>query len=308
MRLRWLIPIALLFPLAPFLARCQHGQVTSMTIRPGTITTVRLRPDFESIIHLPAEVTSVVVGSPSSFHVEHNEAEPNFVYVKPIIRTAAQSNLLIAMKSGQYVVLQLVSDNDGDSSSLGVDFLLDYKPQRSFVVFSDTTESDTRGPAPGSSSPLVNATSTPISPLEQALAFQEAVPAPAWLKWEGSQIRTAIGELRQVGNMTLVAFSILNAGNLPLEIVPPQIQMDGEAPKQKKRKNTLSDQIQVRSYRLTTTRLEAGERTDGVLTFDRPTFKSSTQSLFVQFAQADQVDRPILVRLPFTAPHVTQSH
>ena len=44
------------------------------------------------------------------------------------------------------------------------------------------------------------------------------------------------------------------------------------------------------------------ERADGVVVFDRPNFKQSTEKLFLQVAQADQVDKPILVQLPFTPP------
>ena len=36
--------------------------------------------------------------------------------------------------------------------------------------------------------------------------------------------------------------------------------------------------------------------------FDRPNFKQSTEKLFLQIAQANQVDLPILIRLPFTPP------
>jgi hypothetical protein len=64
----------------------------------------------------------------------------------------------------------------------------------------------------------------------------------------------------------------------------------------------ISDQLEIRDYRLSATRLEAGERVDGVVVFDRPNFKESTEKLFLQIAQADQVDRPILIRLPFTPP------
>ena len=39
-----------------------------------------------------------------------------------------------------------------------------------------------------------------------------------------------------------------------------------------------------------------------MVVFDRPNFKESTEKLFLQIAQADQVDRPILIRLPFTPP------
>jgi hypothetical protein len=64
----------------------------------------------------------------------------------------------------------------------------------------------------------------------------------------------------------------------------------------------ISDQLEIRDYRLTATRLEAGERADGVVVFERPNFKESTEKLFLQIAQADQVDCPILIRLPFTPP------
>ena len=118
----------------------------------------------------------------------------------------------------------------------------------------------------------------------------------------GQQIQTSIGDIRQLGNQTLVAYSILNVGDRPVEIVPPQIQMDGRKPKKSKGKNILSDQLQIRSYQLTATRLDPGSRADGVLLFDRPNFKSSTESLFLQLAQADQVDHPVLIKLPFTPP------
>ena len=64
----------------------------------------------------------------------------------------------------------------------------------------------------------------------------------------------------------------------------------------------ISDQLEIRDYRLSATRLEPGGRADGVVVFDRPNFKESTEKLFLQIAQADQVDRPILIRLPFTPP------
>lgn len=80
MKLRWLIPIVLLLPMKSIAMDDQHGKITTLTIQPGSITPVHLRPDFESVIHLPEEVTSIVAGSPGSFHVEHSEAEPTFIY------------------------------------------------------------------------------------------------------------------------------------------------------------------------------------------------------------------------------------
>jgi hypothetical protein len=46
--------------------------------------------------------------------------------------------------------------------------------------------------------------------------------------------------------------------------------------------------------------LEPGECADGVVIYDRPNFKQSTEKLFLQIAQADQIDQPVLIRLPFT--------
>jgi hypothetical protein len=68
--------------------------------------------------------------------------------------------------------------------------------------------------------------------------------------------------------------------------------------KKKEGKSLTADQLLIREYRLSTTRIEAGARADGVVVFDRPNFKQSTEKLFLQIAQADQVDRPILIRLP----------
>jgi MoxR-like ATPase len=70
----------------------------------------------------------------------------------------------------------------------------------------------------------------------------------------------------------------------------------------KEGKSLTADQLLIREYSLSTTRIEAGARADGVVVFDRPNFKQSTEKLFLQIAQADQVDRPILIRLPFTPP------
>jgi hypothetical protein len=61
--------------------------------------------------------------------------------------------------------------------------------------------------------------------------------------------------------------------------------------------------MEIRDYKLSTTRLEPGVRADGVAVFDRPNFKESTEQLFLQIAQADRVDRPILIQLPFTPPY-----
>ena len=311
MRLRWVIPIALLLPLnleakSPVVS----ARVAAITIDPREVTVLHLRPEFESTIRMPEEVTSVILGSPGEFKAEHNEGEPEYVYVKPITKEAAQSNLLIATKSGQHVTLELVSDGGGTADGTQpVDFLIEYRAARSFLI------SDDSGPVA-----LVNAPAkvtgrgaigggaaidSPLSSLDEAFRQEETVNAPRWTKWDDKQFETSIGDIRQLRNQTMIAYSILNNSNQAIEIVPPQIQITGrKATKKKKRegKGIISDQLEIRDYKLSATRLEPGARADGVVVFDRPNFKESTEKLYLQIAQADQVDRPILIHLPFTPP------
>jgi hypothetical protein len=284
-------------------------RVATITINPSEVTTLHLRPEFESTIHMPEEVTSVILGSPGDFKAEHNEGEPEYVYVKPITKEVAESNLLIATKSGLHVTLELISDGAGGSgSALPVDFLIEYRTSRSFLIAGSASAEHTRveptGIASSSTQPRILAAAKPFSAIDEEYELQMRANAPGWTKWEGKQIETSLGDIRQWSNQTVISFSILNASGQPVEVVPPQIQISGRAVKKKKKegKSLTADQLLIREYRLSTTRIEAGARADGVVVFDRPNFKQSTEKLFLQIAQADQVDRPILIRLPFTPP------
>jgi hypothetical protein len=312
MKLCWFIPIAFLIPLQLSATDTQVGaRVATITINPREITVLHLRPEFESTIRMPEEVTSVILGSPGEFKAEHNEGEPEYVYVKPITKLTAKSNLLIATKSGQHVTLELVSDGaSAPNQSQPVDFLIEYRSARSFLISSDsgapaTSAAPGKIPSRETMSGDVGSDSTPLSSLDEEFRQQQKVNAPKWTKWADKQIETSICDIRQWSNETVIAYSVLNNSDQPVEIVPPQIQITGrKATKKKKKegKGIISDQLEIRDYRLSATRLEAGERADGVVVFDRPNFKESTEKLFLQIAQADQVDRPILIRLPFTPP------
>jgi hypothetical protein len=311
MRLRWFFPFAVLLPLRLFAAdNAVKPRVATITINPSEVITLHLRPEFESTIHMPEEITSVILGSPGSFKAEHNEGEPEYVYVKPITKEAAESNLLIATKSGLHVTLELISDGIGASgSALPVDFLIEYRTSRSFLIAGSASAEhamvEPTGIASSSTQSRTPAAAKPLSATDEEYELQIRVNAPAWTKWEGKQIETSLGDIRQWSNQTVISFSILNASTQPVEVVPPQIQISGRAVKKKKKKEGKSltaDQLLIREYRLSTTRIEAGARADGVIVFDRPNFKQSTEKLYLQIAQADQVDRPILVRLPFTPP------
>jgi hypothetical protein len=309
MRSRWLIPIAVLSSLHLVAAdNAVKPRVATVTINPSEVTTLHLRPEFESVIHMPEEITSVILGSPGSFKAEHNEGEPEYVFVKPITREAAESNLLIATKSGQHVTLELISDGVGGSgSALPVDFLIEYRASRSFLIPASAGVGHARleasENAPSRAPPRIPAAAKPLSAVDEEYEQQMRINAPDWTKWEGKQIETSLGDIRQWSNQTVISFSILNASDQPVEVVPPQIQISGLAVKKRKGgKSLTADQLQIRDYRLSGTRIEAGARADGVVVFDRPNFKQSTERLYLQIAQADQVDRPILITLPFTPP------
>ena len=310
MKLRWFIPLAILLPMR-FVAPGQttNARVATVTINPSEITLLHLRPEFESTIRMPEEVTSVILGSPGSFKAEHNEGEPEYVYVKPITKEPAQSNLLIATKSGQHVTLELISDGAANSPDQPVDFLIEYRAARSFLINSDAplpASGKVKAEEHGRSGTDVQPGSEVVSASALDVEFeqQQRVNAPKWIKWDRKEIETSIGDVRQWDNQTMIAYSILNGSDHPLEIVPPQIQITGRKPGKKKKegKGIISDQLEIRSFKLSTTRLEAGARADGVVVFDRPNFKESTEKLFLQLAQADRVDQPILIRLPFTPP------
>jgi hypothetical protein len=82
MKLRWLIPVAVLIPLRLSASDTPVGaRVATVTINPREVTVLRLRPEFESTIRMPEEITSVILGSPGEFKAEHNEGEPEYVCV-----------------------------------------------------------------------------------------------------------------------------------------------------------------------------------------------------------------------------------
>lgn len=309
MKLRWLLPIAILFPLHLYASEpAVSARVATVTISPNEITTLHLRPNFESSIRMPEEITSVILGSPGTFKAEHSEGEPEYVYVKPITKEPAQSNLLIATKSGQHVTLELINDGTvANGTTPPVDFLIEYRAARSFLIGFDAVSMISPQPVEKASRPAAKpaheASGTAIpSALDVEFEQQQRINAPAWAKWDGKQIETSIGDIRQWSNQTVVSYSIYNNSDKPVEIVPPQIQISGRMAKKKEGKGISSDQLEIRDFRLSATRLEPGGRVDGVVVFDRPNFKQSTEKLFLQLAQADQVDQPVLIRLPFTPP------
>src|SRR4051794_28824454 len=187
MKGRWFIPIAVLLTLRLEASdTAVKPRVVTIAINPREVTVLHLRPEFESTIHMPEEVTSVILGSPGEFKAEHNEGEPEYVYVKPITKEAAQSNLLISTKSGHHVTLELVSDGDGTSDEKQpVDFLIEYRAGRSFLISDGNSVALVNGPARANGRGVTGsraAVDPPLSSLEEAFRQEETVNAPRWTK------------------------------------------------------------------------------------------------------------------------------
>ena len=101
-------------------------------------------------------------------------------------------------------------------------------------------------------------------------------------------------------HQTVLGFSVLNSSNHTIELLPPQIELSGSG-HGNKGKRIKAEPVPISEYRMTTRRLAPGERADGVVVFERPAFKESSERMQLQLTQAEQVDRPIFLPVPFTA-------
>jgi hypothetical protein len=106
--------------------------VLDLPITGSTVSDIHLRPLFTTTIRLPEPVSSVAVGAPTLFKVEHSTDDPRLVFIKPTSADAAVSNLIISLKSGQEISIRLLSN--GQTSTAPVDFVVNYEPRQSFLI------------------------------------------------------------------------------------------------------------------------------------------------------------------------------
>lgn len=281
------------------------GQVTTHPTTPLTprvltpllvtesVTVVHLRPGYVSAIRVPEEVSSVVLGNPKDFAAEHSEAEPRLVFLKPVQAKPSETNVLITTKSGRELPLHLISGGNSD-----VDFFLDFQaPRASFLI------PPTRPALTVAETKAISSDTLPTTPndaaksAEDQLVKESRVSSP---KWQGKLLQVALGQVSESEHLTMVSFSVLNNSDSTIEVLPPQVQLSGRA--KEKGNKAKAEQVPVDAYGLTQRRLGPGQRADGVLLFERPAFKESAEQLFLQIAQAEAVDRPVLVPMAFTAP------
>jgi len=302
------------------------------------ITAIELAAHFVTAIRVPEPVNSVVVGDPALFQVEHSEHEPELVFVKALTNEHAESNLLISTARGRQISFLLVSRGDGPNSAK-VDFLLRYQPSGGFLVEPDAvpfalvaqtasvskadtiTASTATVSVPTSSALLPASLTTAHSPLETVpaqpkpdsldnlLERQKQAPLPVLYgerpegdEVKGDRLKTGISEVLDGGQQVIVLFSVVNTSKHPILLMPPQIQLGGQEKSGKviKREHwSTAEQLAVIDFRLSRRRIGPGERADGVVLFERPPYKRSTETLFLQMAESGAVDKPALAPIGF---------
>jgi hypothetical protein len=290
------------------------------------VITLRLSPRVATSIRMPEPVNSVVIGDPERFQAEHSEHEPELVTVKPVSAAPAQTNLLITTTLGHQVNLLLISSGQQSGGTQTVDVLLKYgKPAGgSFLVeesplsaslIAETQKLDVSGKPPelasvGPLAGLIKAASVDTSSaadeksgavLDKLLDRQKRASLPVLYGQHpgeldaGPRIKAGVSEVLDEGQDVVVLFSVVNPANHAIEILPPQVQLGGKV----KKKWTTAEQLRVIDFRLNTRRLGAGQRADGVVVFERPSFKESNETLFLQVADSGAVDLPALAPIGF---------
>ncbi len=273
------------------------ARIVRLTLDTQSVTVLHLRPGYVSSVRLPEDVSSVVLGNPSTFKAEHSEAEPRLVFLKPTTASRAETNALITTRTGHEISLHLVSAGNSERTG-AVDFVLQYDLPHSFLLGNSQSSfviGETKSVVPEPLPSTVGNTpaiSTPEPPRPQR------DPNP---HWQGKLLQVAVGRITEKDQQMTVEFSVLNASPKTIELLPPQIQLAGKS-NEKHKKTVKADPVPIKDYTMTIRRLPPGARADGVVVFDRPSFKESREQMLLQVAQAEGVDQPVLVPVAFVAP------
>jgi len=273
-----------------------QARIVNLSVDPEQVVVLHVRPGYVSSVRVLEEVSSVVLGDPGAFKAEHSEAESQLVFFKATSAKPAQTNALITTRGGREISLSLVSQGKSDHSEV-VDYVLNCERPHSFLITSahpsfvvGETKKTPEGP------PVVAPQEKPSS--QEQLLRAERLENP---HWEGKVLRVAVGQTTEKEQQMAVAFAVLNASARTIEVLPPQIQLAGTS-RDKHRKAIKAEPVAIKDYWMTTRRLAPGARADGVVVFERPSFKESSERLLLAVAQAEEVDRPVLAPIAFVAP------
>jgi hypothetical protein len=275
-----------------------QARIVNLSVDPEQVVVLHVRPGYVSSVRVLEEVSSVVLGDPGAFKAEHSEDEPQLVFFKATSTKPAQTNALITTRGGHEISLSLVSQGKSDHSEV-VDYVLNCERPRSFLITSAHPSfevGETKNVAP-EGLPAATPQEKPDSQ-EQQLLTARRLDNP---HWEGKLLRVAVGPTTEKEEQMAVPFAVLNSSARTIEVLPPQVQLAGTS-RDKHRKAIKAEPVAIKDYWMNTRRLAPGARADGVVVFERPTFKESSERLLLAVAQAEEIDRPVLAPIPFVAP------
>jgi hypothetical protein len=298
LNLVYLITTCLLsFQMASAQTDLPQARIVNLSIDPQQVVVLHVRPGYVSSVRVLEEVSSVVLGDPGAFKAEHSEAEPQLVFFKATSAKPAQTNALITTRGGHEISLSLVSQGHSDRSE-PVDYVLNCERPHSFLIAS-THPVFVVGETKNVATENQQTRSAPEKTgREKDLLRAERIENP---HWEGKQLQVAVGRAIEKEQQMAVQFAVLNSSARSIEVLPPQIQLAGTS-KDKHRKAIKAEPVPIKDHWITSTRLAPGARADGIVVFERPTFKESRERLLFAVAQAEEVDRPVLVPIAFVAP------
>jgi hypothetical protein len=260
-------------------------------------------------IRMPEAVNSVIVGDPSLFQAEYSINEPLVVFARPTASVPAQTNVVISTIRGRQFILLLHSRGTApDPIESPVDLLALCQASGPHFIeetFPSVVVSETLSVGSGTR-PVdvrdVNRSATPeVNPnisLDEILNWQRQQPIG---KFYGDRVRVAVGQVIENGSRLIVSFSVKNSKSDTMELVAPQVQLAGQDKSSSFHHSrwTTVQQIPIEAYQWTQRKLNASEGADGVVVFERPAVKQSTEGLFLQIADSAAIDQPTLAPINF---------
>jgi hypothetical protein len=289
-------------------AQSERPRLTRLTklALEGRPATLKLSPHVTTTIRLPEPASSIVVGDPNLFQAEHSPNEPLLVFARSATANPAESNLVITTTRGRQFVFVLSNAVGAGDSEAAADLLVTCRATGGFFIedtFPDSLVSETVPLGDGARPPqlptVTDATSfVDAIPLEELVVLQSKNPLTQMF---GQRVRVAIGGVMEQGSRLIVLFSVVNPQSAAVELVPPQVQLAGQAKSGLlgRTRWTTAQQLPVQAYQLSARRLRQDERADGVVVFERPALKQSTEQLLLQIADSAAVDQPALAPISF---------
>jgi hypothetical protein len=280
--------------------------VSAKIIIEGRPAVVQLDSRVTTTIRLPEPVNSVVLGDSTLFHAEYSPSEPLLVFVRSISSASAESNLVISTTRGRQFVLILRSVGGTREHAGGADLLVTCKASGGFFIedtFPDSLIAETvrTGASATPQEPVTSTGTTSIGELPslgELIGRQRQQPLS---RLHGDRIRVSVGQVIEEGSQLVVLFSVVGSQADAVELVPPQVQLAGRTSSGifGRSRWTTAQQLPVQKYVMSSRRLAAGGRVDGVVVFERPLLKQSTEELLLQVADSAAIDKPALAPISF---------